>query len=163
MAPSIKILTKVNAMDTAPAPLSPSELLDAARTTCQALLQLLVEENQSLPQHKIAVVEARLASKKRLSLRLEKTLADLKASRAVWQAQPHLARQATLLAEEVRLLADYAASNAQLLRAAHSIRAEIVQVIRDTLDAQAPTMQVYGASGAMRAVSGGTTVLAREV
>jgi hypothetical protein len=139
-----------------------SQMTDA-RTTCRDLLTILIEENQTLSQHKASAVEARLQLKKRLSLRLEKLLFDIKAQRAAIKGNPQAATLAVQLAEEIRVFQDYAVKNVELLKAAHHIRADIVAVIRDTIEAESPKVTTYGRGGAITPVNAGTTVLAREV
>ena len=123
------------------------EQMSDARATCRELLHLLAAENAGLNTSSVAEVETRLQSKRRLTLRLEVLLKDLKSRRAEWTARKDAQELALRLAEEVSAFQDMAKKNLELLRAAHQLRADMVGMIRDTLEAQAPRVQTYGRYG----------------
>ncbi len=144
------------------------EQMSDARATCRELLQLLVAENASLNKSSVTEVEARLQNKRRLTLRLEVLLKDLKARRQEWTSRKDAQEVALRLAEEVSVFQDMARKNMELLRAAHQLRADMVSMIRDTLEAQAPRVQTYGRYGSMTPsgnapAPGGARMMARDV
>ncbi len=141
---------------------SATEIL-AARKTCRELLALLVEENQALPKHDIALVEDRLVHKRRLTLRLEQMLSDIKQNGSLWKADASAQQQASHLAEEIAEFQNLARENAMMLKAAHQLRADLIMAIRDTVDAHQPRVQTYGASGTMNASNGETRILATSI
>ncbi|PIZ31615.1 MAG: hypothetical protein COY40_01530 [Alphaproteobacteria bacterium CG_4_10_14_0_8_um_filter_53_9] len=139
-----------------------AQMIDA-RTTCRELAKLLLEENHALHKGGAAENEARLNLKKRLSVRLEKLVQDIKGQRDKWHTNALAARTANELAADIAVFTDLARKNELMLRAAHQIRADIVGVIRDAMDAQSPRVQTYGRSGTMNTSSAGVRVLAKEV
>lgn len=139
------------------------QMLDA-RHTCRELAALLLEENTTISAANGAThAEARLQLKKRLSIRLEKLVQDIKNQRSQWQGNSMAVHTAGQLAEEFSHFQQLARQNEVLLRAAHQIRADIVSVIRDTIDAQQPRVQTYGKSGNLNNSTSGVRVMAKEV
>lgn len=135
----------------------------AARKTCRELLALLIEENQALPKHDIQLIEDRLVHKRRLTLRLEQMLADLKQKGSLWKADASARQQASQLAEEIAEFQTMARENAMMLKAAHQLRADLILAIRDTVDAHQPRVQTYGSSGTLNTSSGETRLLATSI
>jgi hypothetical protein len=145
------------------APSPATEKLLEARNTCRDLMALLAEENAGLLHADMAALEARLLHKKRLTLRLEQLLSDVKSGHESWRQDYAARAQAIKLEEEFRLFQDLARSNAQLLKAAHAVRADLVKAIRDTMDAETPKARLYGANGAVHSVDGHTRLVMRDV
>jgi hypothetical protein len=134
-----------------------------ARSTCRELLVLLTEENNGLARHDVAVVESRMQHKKRLTLRLEQLLADIKERGGAWKSDDVARRQAILLADEMRHFQTLARNNAILLKAAHQLRADIIIAIRDAVDSLQPRAQLYGANGMVSAADSATRLVARTI
>lgn len=134
------------------------QMMEASQT-CRDLMGLMLEENAGLTRASSAQSEARLAMKKRLALRLEKLLADIKAQKADMRGNRQVENVAIKLAEEIEVFRQVAAENETMLRAAHQIRADIIAVIRDTIEASQPRVQTYNAYGAMQHGNTGTTVV----
>lgn len=144
-------------------PTENSRKLAEARATVRELLAVLLEENSgTLTADKVAT-EARLLHKKRLTLRLEQLLSEVRAQREVWKTDVAAQREALGLESEMRLLQDNARQNAAMLNAAHQVRAELVVAIRDAVDANTPKAQLYGASGALYQIDGATRLVAKDV
>ncbi|RYG61508.1 MAG: hypothetical protein EON60_03270 [Alphaproteobacteria bacterium] len=120
-----------------------------ARKTCRELLALLIEENNGLAKRDISMVEASIQNKRRLTLRLEQILADLKRTGSLWKADAPSRQQANLLAEEIAEFQTMARENAMMLKAAHQLRADIILAIRDTVDTHQPQAQTYGSNGSL--------------
>lgn len=142
------------------------QMMEASQT-CRDLMGVMVEENRNLnhsanPQA-MQQVEARLQLKKRLALRLEKLLADIKSNRENFRGNRQVENAAHRLAEEIEAFRELAKSNELMLRAAHQIRADIVAVIRDTIEASQPRVQTYNASGNATNGTAGTTVVATTI
>jgi hypothetical protein len=148
-----------------PTPQQPSILMQMmeASQTCRDLMGLMIEENAELSKHSLTESEARLALKKRLALRLEKLLADIKAHKGDWRGNTQAENVATMLAHEIEGFRKLAQKNEVMLRAAHALRADIVAVIRDTIEARQPRVTTYGSSGTVSTGNAGTTVLATTV
>lgn len=144
-------------------PETPVGDLAAARTTCRELLALLVEENHGLTKQDIKLIEERTQHKRRLTLRLEQLLSELKQSGNLWKSNPAARYQATLLAEEIAQFQDLARENAMMLKAAHQLRADLIIAIRDTVDSTQPRAQVYGANGNMQPADNATRLVARSI
>lgn len=134
-----------------------------ARTTCRELLALLIEENHGLARHDVKLIDAGIQNKRRLTLRLEQLLAELKQSGSLWKADPASRTQAALLAEEIAEFQNMARENATMLRAAHQLRADLILAIRDTVDASQPRVQTYGANGALSQTEGATRLVSRSI
>ncbi len=147
--------------NTPPSPAT--EKLLEARATCRELMALLAEENAGMAHADIAALDARLLHKKRLTLRLEQLLGDVKTQRDTWREDYAARAQAIKLEEEFRTFQDLARNNAQILKAAHTVRAELVVAIRDAMDAEAPKARLYGANGMMHAVDGNTRLMVRDI
>lgn len=144
------------------------EQMSDARATCRELLQLLMAENASLGKNSVEEVETRLQTKRRLTLRLEVVMKDLKTRRHEWTGRKDAQEVALRLAEEVSVFQDMARKNLELLKAAHQLRADMVSMIRDTLEAQAPRVQTYGPYGTMNngkaaPAPGAMRMMARDV
>lgn len=139
----------------------------AARKTCRELLALLIEENQGLARHDVKLIEDRLVHKRRLTLRLEQMLAELKQKGSIggnaWKTDTTAQAQASLLAEEIAEFQSMARENAMMLKAAHQLRADLIMAIRDTVDAQTPRVQTYGANGALTNAGGETRLVATSI
>lgn len=138
------------------------QMMEASQT-CRELMGIMSEENANLANQQTSQIEARLQLKKRLALRLEKLLADIKAQKDQWKDSPLAKNAATRLAEEIALFTELAKKNETLLRAAHQLRADIVAVIRDTIDASQPRATTYNADGQVKKGDGGTTVVATTI
>ncbi len=135
-----------------------------ARETCRELMGVLVQENADMANnHNTTQVEARLALKKRLALRLEKLLADIKAQKDAVRGNKQVENLALQLAEEIAAFQDIAAKNEVMLRAAHHIRADIVTIIRDTIEASQPRLQTYGKMGENKTGSTGGSVVGTTI
>lgn len=134
-----------------------------ARSTCNELMHLLAAENQGLRTHSVDEVEARLQLKRQLTLRLELLMKELKTRKADWQASKDGRTLALRLAEDMEVFRELASKNAEMLRAAHQLRADVVAVIRDTIEAQTPRMTTYGRSGALNHGDNGTRVMAKDI
>lgn len=142
------------------------QMLEASQT-CRDLMGVMVEENRNLnhsasPQA-TQQVEARLQLKKRLALRLEKLLAEIKTNRENYRGNRQVENAAARLGEEIEAFRELAKHNEVMLRAAHQIRADIIAVIRDTIEASQPRVQTYNAAGNATNGNVGTTVLATSV
>ncbi len=135
----------------------------AARRTCRELLAILIEENQGIARHDVKLIDEKLTHKRRLTLRLEQMLAEMKQKGSLWKDDPAARQQVVLLGEELAEFQTLARQNAMLLKAAHQLRADLVMAIRDTVDAQAPRVQTYGANGVLNTGSGGTRLLATSI
>lgn len=142
---------------------APAQDILAARKTCRELLALLLEENQGLAKHDVQLIEDRLVHKRRLTLRLEQMLADIKQKGSLWKADASARQQANHLAEEIAEFQTMARENAMMLKAAHQLRADLIMAIRDTVDAQQPRVQTYGSSGTLNASNGETRLLATSI
>jgi|GEM_PF-5063503 len=141
----------------------PAAGIIAARATCRELLALLMEENSGLTKQDIKLVEERIQHKKRLTLRLEKQLADIKQNGGIWKENADARRQAAQLAEELKKFQELARNNALLLQAAHQLRADLIIAIRNEIDAMQPRAQLYTSSGGISSGSGNTRLLARTI
>jgi hypothetical protein len=141
----------------------PANEILAARKTCRELLALLIEENQAVPKHDIQLVEDRLVHKRRLTLRLEQMLSDIKQKGSLWKADASARQQANQLAEEIAEFQTLARENAMMLKAAHQLRADLIMAIRDTVDAHQPRVQTYGASGTLNTSGGETRLVATSI
>lgn len=135
----------------------------AARKTCRELLVLLMEENNGLARHDVKVIDERLSHKKRLTLRLESMLAELKQNGSLWKADASARQQSVLLAEEIAEFQNLARENTLLLKAAHQLRADLLLAIRDTVDAHQPRVQTYGSGGTMNAASSETRLVTTSI
>lgn len=144
------------------APAQPNSIA-AARATCRELLALLIEENRGLTKHDIKLVDDRIQHKRRLTLRLEQILAELKQTGNLWKSDATSRTQATLLAEEIAEFQNLARENAMMLKAAHQLRADLILAIRDTVDAAQPRVQTYGANGALTQADNATRLVARNI
>lgn len=143
------------------------QMMEASQT-CRELMGVLVEENQNVtkpsggdfgPQ-----AEARLNLKKRLSIRLEKLLSEIKAQKSSWRGDRQAENVAVRLAEEIEVFRSLASQNEMMLRAAHQLRADIISVIRDTLEASQPRVTTYSANGTVQnGSSGGVNVVGTTV
>lgn len=143
--------------------LTPTQLLTQARSTCRELLALLTEENAGLIKQALQKMEERLVHKKRLTLRLEQLLAEIKLQRPQWQNDSLIKQQILLLQQEVQIFQDLAAQNASLLQAAHQLRADLILAIRDAVGSQEPKAQLYGANGNLQNTNGHTRLVARNI
>jgi hypothetical protein len=141
----------------------PAPEIITARETCRELLALLNEENASLTKQDIKVVEARIAQKKMLTMRLEQSLENIKKNATVWKENPASKRHLVLFAEEMKLFQELARKNALLLKAAHQLRAELIIAIRDALDEAQPKAQLYTSSGNMTQHDNATRLVARNI
>ena len=144
------------------APAQPNSIA-AARNTCRELLILLVEENHGIAKHDVKMVDDRIQHKRRLTLRLEQILAELKQSGNLWKSDASSRTQAALLAEEIAEFQNLARENAMMLKAAHQLRADLILAIRDTVDATQPRAQTYGANGSMNSADNATRLVARNI
>ena len=144
-------------------PTEASKKLVEARATIRELMALLMEENSGTLSADGAATEARLLHKKRLTLRLEQLLAEVRAQKEQWRLDVAAQREALAMEGEMRLLQQHARKNAAVLQAAHQVRAELVVAIRDAVDANQPKAQLYGASGTLYRIDGATRVMARDV
>lgn len=131
------------------APVGNNPTIMDARNTCRELLVLLLEENKGLAKHDVKLVDAAIQHKRRLTLRLEQILGELKQTGSLWKADAASRTQASLLAEEIAEFQNMARENAMMLKAAHQLRADIILAIRDTVDATQPRVQTYGANGSL--------------
>jgi hypothetical protein len=145
----------------APTPPGILEQMHEARVTCQELIGLLRDENGNLHKQRLEVLEARLDLKKRLTLRLEKLVQEIKAGKAVWSGNPQARTVAQELAHEMAAFQEVAQRNLTELKAAHKIRADIIAIIKDTFEA-AQTPLSYSKDGALSR-GGGTAMLRREI
>ncbi len=128
---------------------TPITSIHGARATCRELLTLLVEEKHGLARHDVARIDANIQNKRRLTLRLEQQLADIKQTKAVWKTDATAVTQAGLLAEEIAVFQTMARENAMLLKAAHQLRADLILSIRDAVDTGQPRVQTYSAAGTL--------------
>ena len=133
------------------APVGKNPTIMDARNTCRELLALLIEENKGLAKHDVSLVDASIQHKRRLTLRLEQILGELKQTGSLWKADTASRQQATLLAEEIAEFQNMARENAMMLKAAHQLRADIILAIRDTVDTNQPRAQTYGSNGSLNA------------
>lgn len=138
------------------------ESITNARLTCRELMALLAEENAGLIRHDVSLIESRLSVKKRLTLRLEQLMKDIRQKSSIWKKDAQSQTQAMHLAEEVQHFQKLAKSNALMLEAAHQLRADLVLAIRDAMDAQTPKARLYTANGYMQNLDGATRLVARE-
>lgn len=138
------------------------QMMEASQT-CRELMGLMLEENDNLQHQNLAHTEARLLMKKRLALRLEKLLVDIKAHKNDLRGNRNVENMAVKLAEEIDVFRTIASKNEVMLRAAHKLRADIVEMIRDTLEAQQPRVTTYNAGGYVQHGTGGTRVVAAVV
>lgn len=146
----------------APVAPEPPTVADA-RATCRELLALLVEENNGLTKQDISLVEERIQHKRRLTLRLEQILIELKSSGSIYKADAPTRQQVNMLAEEVAEFQHLAHKNAMMLKAAHQLRADLIIAIRDTVDSNQPRVQTYGANGTMNAADNATRLVAKTI
>ncbi|PZP38919.1 MAG: hypothetical protein DI585_05840 [Pseudomonas fluorescens] len=142
---------------------TPSGEIVEARRTCRELMALLVEENHGLGKQDIKLVDERIQHKRRLTLRLEQMLAEMKKAGSLWKADTAARSQANLLAEEIAQFQELAVKNVAMLQAAHQLRADLILAIRDTVDAATPRAQTYGANGAMTMSDNNTRLLATSI
>lgn len=138
------------------------QMMEASQT-CRDLMGLMLEENQGLARHSTAQSEARLLNKKRLALRLEKLLSDIKGHKDNFRGNRTVENVALRLSEEIEAFRTLAAQNEMMLRAAHKIRADMLVMIRDTIEAAQPRVTTYNAYGALKHGSAGTTVVGAVV
>lgn len=134
-----------------------------ARQACRELMGVMLEENTGLINQSSHEVETRLHLKKRLALRLEKLLADIKQQKTDWRGNRDAENLALRLAEEIQVFQDIAAKNELLLKSAHRIRADVVAVIRDAIEASQPRVQTYNAYGMATNGTAGTTVVTTNI
>lgn len=142
---------------------TPSGEIVEARRTCRELMALLVEENHGLAKQDIKLVDERIQHKRRLTLRLEQMLSDMKRQGSLWKGDTAARNQANILAEEIAQFQDLAQTNAAMLQAAHQLRADLILAIRDTVDAATPRVQTYGATGALNNSDNNTRLLATSI
>lgn len=140
-----------------------SLLVHSARETCRELIALLMEENVSVQKHKVDVIEARLQNKRRLTLRMEQLLVEIKKNSEALKADPLARNELVTLAQEVQHLQEVSRTNAAVLKAAHQLRADLVLTIRDAVDATQPRAVMYGASGYIINTDANTRLVARTV
>lgn len=133
-----------------------------ARLTCRELMALLAEENAGLIRHDVTLIESRLSVKKRLTMRLEQLMKEIKLKSPVWKTTPQGRNQAYHLAEEVQHFQKLARQNASMLEAAQQLRADLVVAIRDAVDEQTPKARLYTAGGYVQQLDGATRLVARE-
>jgi predicted protein tyrosine phosphatase len=141
----------------------PAAAVVEARQTCRELMSLLIEENAGIKTHDIALVDMNIQHKRRLTLRLEQMLVELKQSGSIWKADVAARQQATFLAEEIAQFQELARSNAMMLKAAHQMRADLIIAIRDTVDAAQPKAQLYGSNGTMSASNTPNRLVAKDI
>lgn len=142
---------------------TPTANILAARATCRELLALLTEENAGLQKHDVALVEVRIQHKKRLTLRLEQLLAEIRQKGSLWKSDASAKQQANLLAEEIKHFQEIARGNAMMLKVAHQLRADLIMSIRDTVEANQPRAQLYGANGLVSSADANTRLVARSI
>lgn len=134
-----------------------------ARQTCRDLMGVMLEENQGLAKFSSKETETRLLMKKRLALRLEKLLADIKSQKDAVKGNRQAENVAVQLAEEIDMFRIIASKNEVMLRAAHQIRADIVNVIRDAMESAQPRVTTYNAGGYKQVGSTGASVVGAVV
>ena len=138
------------------------QMLEASQT-CRELMGVMLEENEALHRNQTTTTQMRLDLKKRLALRLETLLADIKSQKDSVRGNRSAENVAVRLAEEIDMFRKLASQNETMLRAAHRIRADIVAMIRDTIEASQPRVTTYNANGYVQHGSAGTTVVGAVV
>lgn len=141
----------------------PAAAVVEARQTCRELVSLLVEENAGIKAQDVALVDTNLQHKRRLTLRLEQILAELKQTGSLWKSDVAARQQANFLAEEIAQFQELARTNAIMLRAAHQLRADLILAIRDTVDAAQPQAKLYGANGGITSSGNAGSLLAKDI
>lgn len=136
--------------------------ISEARLTCRELMAVLMEENAGIIRHDVALIESHLSNKKRLTLRLEQLMKDIKQKSTFWKTDRRCHDEAMHLAEEVKFFNELARKNASMLEAAQQLRADLVMAIRDAVDAQTPKARLYTANGYVQNVDGATRLVAQE-
>lgn len=144
-----------------------STLLADAITACETLAVLLETENVELKSRRVQQVEARTKEKAKLAAKLEKTLADIKINRDSVAADAALQTSVKHLQERFDFCQHQARQNLLLLRSAHQTRVEMIQYIRDAINAQKPKADLYTATGQMATTGapavGGINVVNKEI
>lgn len=143
--------------------MNPLQLLNEARTVCRELLVILTEENAGMSKHDVSFIEARLQAKKRLTLHLEQLLRQIKEKAPLWQSDKQAQIASFHLAEEIKHFQDLARTNAQMLKAAHQIRADLLITIRGAVEASTPSAKLYTSSGYMTTTGAETRLVARDI
>lgn len=138
-------------------------VLKTARETCRELIALLMEENAHVAKHKVAFIESKLQDKKRLTLRMEQLLLDIRKYAPTLKTDTTAKNELIILSREVQVLQDTSVKNHAVLKAAHQIRADLVMTIRDVVDANQPRPQLYGANGRITPADNNTRLVARNV
>lgn len=145
-------------------PLNPAlHLMQHASQTCRELMAVMAQENAMLGRHQSAQLETLLQHKKRLTIRLEQILSELKKHGTSWKTDPISRNQAILLAEEIQHFQLMTKQNSLALQAAHQVRADIIVAVRDEMEASAPKAQLYSATGAYQNTYAQTRLVARHV
>ena len=153
----------MNPYATPPKPAADLTAIHGARATCRELLTLLIEEKHGLAKHDVQRIDDNIQNKRRLTLRLEQLLGEIKQTGAVWKNDANGRNQAALLADEIAIFQTMARENAMMLKAAHQLRADLILAIRDTVDAAQPRVQTYGSTGALNMADNATRLVARNI
>jgi hypothetical protein len=121
--------------------------LDEARATCRELAAVLDTENRLVTgRNNLPLLEEQLDIKRHLTLRLERLVQSLKTLKPEWENDRKSADAARRLAFEMGEFQRLAAKNMMQLRAAHQIRADVIALVQDTLQAQKVPL-AYGKNG----------------
>jgi hypothetical protein len=123
--------------------------LDEARLTCRELASVLDAENRlATGRGNLALLEEQLDIKRHLTLRLERLVQNLKSLKPEWENDRKSSDAARRLAFEMGEFQRLAAKNMLQLKAAHQIRADVIALVQDTLEAQKVPL-AYGKNGAV--------------
>lgn len=146
-----------------PTPRTPiNPLLEATQLTAQ-LKDLLTDENEALRTRKIDLVGEKLKDKSRLAIKLERVLKDAKEQKDTLKTQAAFSQNAKTLQMEMDTFSHLARKNVLLLKSAHQVRHDTLNVIRQALHANRPQTEVYNNTGAVQKGENTTNLLDRTV
>lgn len=122
-------------------------LIDEAIAATDALKSFLVMENDFLAQRKMEEVEIGLKQKIRLARELEKRLGSLKERQEEVAGDTMAKNRLKALQEDLEIYRAEARKNALLLKAAHQTTADVLALVKQVAEAQAPKSGAYGNNG----------------
>ncbi len=142
---------------------NPHALLEDAHIACTDLKSLLIEENDSLRQHRIELVEKNLKDKRKLSLKLENVLNNVKKNKEHLADDTQTLSYVKSLQEEIDSFQNMARQNLTLLQAAHQTRADFIDMVRLAVSAEQPKSTTYNNEGTVSDTSHSPPLVNKEI
>ncbi|MFZ2619644.1 MAG: hypothetical protein WAX89_02120, partial [Alphaproteobacteria bacterium] len=127
------------------------------------LKDVVMSDNAALGARDTKKVEENLKQKTRLALKLEKLLGDAKANKDVVKQDPDFHFTARALQAEIEEFEVAARKNMMLLKAAHQVRADTLQIIRHVINERQPKVDMYNARGTLASTGKEATLVNKAV